>query len=378
MNITTNLEKLKKVISLAEKITGKNNDLPILSSLLLETEKGLLKISATNLELGIILKIGAKIEKNGKIAVPAKIINNFINNFNFINKIQLKSDEKFLNISSNNNKTKIKIISNDDFPIIPQTKKEFLFKIKADILREIINKLNISVSNQDTRLEFTGVNIIFKDNYLELASTDSFRLSKIIIDLNNKEKGSNYKEIIEKKETLIIPFNTLLEINRIIDNNCKEIEFITDQNQIFIKFDNDILLTSRLINGKYPDYSQIIPQKFNTKVNIDKNSLLQAIRLALVFNNKGELNLKIDNKKNQLIINSQEQEIGENKTILEADIQGDNQDIVFNSKYLLDGISVVDSDIVNLKIIDSDKPIIITESNNKKNNFEYILMPIKK
>ncbi|MGW8185476.1 MAG: DNA polymerase III subunit beta [Candidatus Moraniibacteriota bacterium] len=380
MKLVCTQENFKKAISIVDKITAKQITLPILKNILIETKDGRLFFSATNLEIGIIIKIGAKIEREGRIVIPSKLISDFITNLPQEKNIEIELNGQILNINCGKYKAKINCLdSSEDFPIIPERKEEYQFDIDNSKLKDIINKSLSSVSLNDIRVEFTGINLSFFDNKIYFAATDSFRLNEYEVEIAEKDA---YKQL--KDTTAIIPAETLRELNKILHNSedSGKTLMTIENNQIFFDV-GDIKMVSRLINGKYPPYKQIIPSEFKTEILINKGDLLQAIKIASVFTKKtdGEINMVVENDKT-LIVRSSLQESGENQTELNIEKNGENQDFVLNPRYLIDGLNVMDG--VNIKIMINDglSPIILKMVNDKDgkdiNNFIYIIMPIRK
>ncbi|MFA6183908.1 MAG: DNA polymerase III subunit beta [Parcubacteria group bacterium] len=377
MKLVCTQENFKKAIFIVDKITAKQITLPILKNILLETKDGRLIFSATNLEIGIISKIGAKIERDGKIAIPARLISDFITNLPQEKNIEIELNGQILNINCGKYKAKINCLDSEDFPIIPERKGDYQFIVDSNEFKDIINKTLSSTSLNDIRVEFTGINLNFSDNRIYFASTDSFRLSEYEIEV---EENDNYKEI--KNTSVIIPAETLKELNKILHSDGDNKILITiEDNQIFFDV-NDIKMVSRLINGKYPPYKQIIPSEFKTEILINKGELLQAIKIASVFTKKndGEINIIVENDKN-LIIKSELQESGENQTELNINKVGENQNFVLNPRYLIDGLNVMDSVDVKIMINDGVSPVIlkmVDKDGKTVDNFIYIIMPIRK
>lgn len=379
MKLVCTQENFKKAVSIVDKITAKQITLPILKNILLETKDGRLIFSATNLEIGIIVKIGAKIEREGKIAIPSKLISDFILNLPQEENIEIDLNGQILNINCGKYKAKINCLDSEDFPIIPERKNEAQFDIGNLKMRDIINKSLSSVSLNDIRVEFTGINLIFDESKIYFASTDSFRLNEYGVEI---KENDNYKDI--KNTEVIIPAETMRELNKILHNSDENSKVVVtiENNQVFFDID-DIKMVSRLINGKYPPYKQIIPEAFKTEVMINKNELLQAIKIASVFTKKtdGEINIFIGDD-NKVLVKSQLQESGENQVELSIEKVGENQDFILNPRYLIDGLSVMDSETIKIMINDAISPIVIKMVNEKDkkvlNNFIYIIMPIRK
>ena len=384
MKLTCTLENFKKAIYNTERVIGKQITLPILENILLETEKGMLRISATNLEIGVFIKIGAKIEGDGSLTVPAKLLGNFVNNLPSNGNIELEIKDQTLKIESGSYNAKIKGLGAQDFPIIPETKGDFLFSISAEVIKEIIPKLLTSVSIDSTRPELSGVNLIFGEQEIHLASTDSFRLTEGIIPIK-MENQDNYKLFIAQNPSVIIPANTLSEVFRTVDQGVEEVRVVVEENQIFFQVGN-VRIVSRLINGKYPEYKQIMPENFATKVYLNKEELIRAVKIASFFTETkaGEVLFSLKPEAQKAEIKAQSVERGENNTNFMLAGTGPDQEIVFNPRYILDGINTISSAEVVLLVNSGNTPValraVVPENKEMKisEKYTYIIMPINK
>jgi DNA polymerase III subunit beta len=381
MKLTCTQENFKKAIYSTERVVGKQITLPILENILLETVGGMLKISATNLEIGVFLKIGAKIEKEGTITVPARLLSNFVNNLPAENTVSLEVIDQTLHIESGASKAQIKGLQSQDFPIIPEMEGEFLFSLPAQEMREAIPRLAVCVSLDSTRPELTGLNMVLKKNEVHVAATDSFRLAEAIISLK-KENEQLYDIFTDKTTSIIIPLNTFSEVFRVIGNETQEIKVGIEESQIFFQVDN-VRIVSRLVNGKYPEYSQIIPKEFATKVVLEKDSALRAVKISGIFagSKAGEVKFTVDDKKGQVTVQSKTEEVGENRTILNAEIEGPAQEAAFNPRYMSDGIQAISTPKLLLLMNSGSSAAVLRMAEGDKNEeittYTYIIMPIK-
>ena len=380
MKVFCTQENFNKAIFNTERITGKQITLPILNNILIETEKGRLKFSATNLEIGVVSIIGVKIEKEGKITVPAKLISNFVNNLPHEGKILLEMKNQTLLLSTGNFKAQIKGLDPQDFPIIPKREDGFLFSIPAQNFKNAIMKILLCISINETRPELTGVNILFSDQKINLAATDSFRLAEETITIS--DIADNYKKNLEKNNSIIIPSNTLSEVAKIITPETEKIQVSIEENQIFFLLD-DVYVVSRLINGKYPEYKQIIPKTFATRAVFKKEDILRAVKIASAFTNTkaGEIAVKIDAESKKIIITAQSQETGENISQINADTTGPSQNITLNPRFVLDGINPINTSNIAFLVNNNTSPAAIKAVDEKTGkiieNHTYIVMPIK-
>lgn len=381
MKLVCTQENFKKAIYNTERVVGKQITLPILENILLETEGGMLKVSATNLEIGVSLKIGAKVEKEGKITIPARLIGNFTANLPGNDTIELEVANATLKISSGEYRAQIKGMGAQEFPIIPDMEGDFLFTLPLQRTRDFLAKLMPSTAIDNTRPELAGVNVLFFDNELHLAATDSFRLAEAIVPIE-KIKPKEYSLLTSKTESVIVPAQAVAELLRIAEEEAEKIQVALEENQIFLQI-GAVKIVSRLINGKYPEYKHIIPQKFATEARMEREDLMRAVKVAGIFTDgkSGEVSFRLDPENRKIVIQSEAEEIGENTAQVLADITGPEQKIVFNPRYILDGISAATSTRLSLSANDSSSPVLIRMLDDKNRQqikeFTYVVMPIK-
>jgi DNA polymerase-3 subunit beta len=381
MKLTCTQENFKKAIYSTERVVGKQITLPILENILLETENGMLKISATNLEIGVFLKIGAKIEEDGAITVPARLISNFVNNLSAGEAVSLRVVDQTLHIESGTSKAQIKGLQSQDFPIIPEMEGSFLFSLSAQEMKENIPRLASCVSLDSARPELTGINMILEKMEIRLAATDSFRLAESIVTLI-KDNAQAYDLLIEKTSSIIVPTSTFLEVFRVIGADTQEIKVGIEESQIFFQVDN-VRIVSRLINGRYPEYKQIIPQEFSSQILLAKDEMLRSVKIAGIFTNSksGEIRFSAKASSGEVSVQSKAEEVGENQTLLKAQITGPDQEALFNPRYLSDGLSAIATANLALLMNSSSSPAVLRmvqgENNEQLLNFTYIIMPIK-
>ncbi len=344
-----------------EKIVSRNTALPILQNIVLKAENGRLKLSSTNLEIGINFWLGAKIEEEGEIAVPARIFSDFINNIKD-EKITLKTKENTLLASSNNYQTKIIGFSAKDFPIIPKTKEKPFNNIKADELFELLSTVVEATALSDTRPELAGVLISFLPNSIEAVATDSFHLAEKI--LNQKNPASR---------SIIIPRPTIQELIRAISSLEGSINLSISENQIFFS-SSDWEIVSRLIDGKYPDYKKFIPDKWLSKVLINKKELEENIRLASVFSSS-IFDVRISVKEKGLKIFAKNSDRGEIFSFTEANLKNEPFELTVNYRYFLDGLKVIPTENVILEFTGEGNPLILRPEG--RSDITYLIMPLR-
>lgn len=383
MKLSCTQENFKRAIFNSERMVSKQNTLPILNNILFETNKEGLKLSATNLEIGVSVQIGARIEKEGKITIPAKLISNFVNNLPQGENVEIEVDNQNLKIKSGHSKAIIKGLMAEDFPLLPKKSSEYILNIPSLKLKGIISRLITCVAINEARQELSGVNMILKEKEILFASTDSFRLIENKLALEESMIDGGYKEFIEKKNNIIVPANTLIELARIIPNEIEgEIRIAIEEGQIFFETDGTKIV-SRLINGKYPEYQHIIPKEFKTSVLGKKQEIQSAIKMASIFSSTktSEIVFKIDAENKKSFVEARSAETGENSSELNLDIVGPSQEVIFNSKYLLDGINIIGTEKAAISLNNESSPVAIKEVDEKTGEvlgeYIYIVMPIK-
>jgi len=366
MKIECVKEKLHLAVSKAEKVIGKNINLPVLSCLLLETKGNNLIIRSTNLDLGLEISIPVKVEEKGKVAVPANVISSFLNNLNEEKNIFLETTESVLKIYTQTSEANIKTLPSDDFPTIPVVDSEKVIKINAKDLVNGIKSVIYSSSLSSVKPELSSVYIYTNDNSLVFVATDSFRLAEKVIktrkslDLNN----------------LLIPFKNALDILKIIDNTDAEIEINSTKNQISFLF-GGVYLVSRVIDGVFPDYKQILPKEEKTRVVVLKQDLINSLKISNIFSdNFNQMNISVKKDEKNIKIKTKNNNVGENTNKINADIDGDDVEVNFNYKYIADCLSSIVSDSIAMSFNGINKPLVLRGVSDK--TFTYLVMPMNR
>lgn len=381
MKFTVTQENLSQGLNIVSHIASKNTTLPILNNVLIKAENGAINLSTTNLELGVSCTVRGKVDEDGVFTVQSKLISDFINLIN-TDKVDVVLDEEFLKIGSDKSKTKIKGNPADEFPLIPDVKSENIFKCKAIDLIKGLSQVLFATSNSESRPEISGVNMTFENGGLVLAATDSYRLAEKLIKCSGVES-----------KTVIIPGRCLSELVRILnsfqleqeqaDNVESLVEISFKDNQVQFLYKN-VKLVSRLIEGTYPQYQQIIPKEKKTTGIIDKNEFVKAVKTASLFSRMGVFDVIIEFKDGKIKVSSDNAQLGQSETEIEGVVDGIDNNIVLNHKFLSDGLSNIDSSAIVLEMIDGGSPCVLKPAETLdgsqsivKQDYMYIIMPIK-
>jgi len=377
MKISSLQENFKSGLQNVSHLAGKNINLPILNNVLIEAKDGNIKFISTNLEIGIISEVRGKVDREGGFTVDAKIITDYINLLPN-KKIELELKNNNLIIECENYKTKIKIQTTEDYPIIPEIEEENKYNIDLDLFKKTLNQTLFAVSTSEAKVELSGVYFEFNNDSLVVAATDSYRLAEKNIKIKNLSKQ---KEDIKK---IIVPAQVLQELVRVVSNNKEDLNNKNQETVDVVISDNQILftikgikITSKLIEGQYPDYKQIIPANPQTIAVINKNELIRAVKASSLFSKTGinDVNLDFPKNKNKTIVSSESGQAGESLIKLESVVQGEDNGVIVNYRYLLDGLNNIEEENVKIEVINNNTPCVLKGENEE--NGLYIIMPIK-
>lgn len=363
MKIICTQENLKNGLSHVSRIISSSQTLPVLSTVLLKTEQGQLKISATNLEIGISTVIRCKIEEEGSICVPAKPLIDVVNTLQNKN-ITLQLEATELKVTCEGTALKIKTLSPEEFPIIPSIENGEKLEISAKTLKTTLDQVAFAAQSNSSQPEISGVFLSLENQTLKLVATDRYRLAETQIDLKSPHGSIQ----------IILPQKTAGEISRILSDATQVVEMFITSNQISLTY-KDIQLVSRLIEGSFPPYESIIPKNFNTTLQVKRCDLLSALKTISIFSQSSSgIKFQFLQEENKLRTSAMSETFGEGSSELEALVLGESGQVVFNYHYILDVLNTITEELVNIKIIDPAHPVIITPENNT--GYLYLVMPI--
>jgi len=366
MKIECTKEKISKAVAKAEKITGKNLTLPVLSCVILEAKKHELIVRSTNLDLGIEITIPVKVEREGVVAVPGVVLNGFLSNLHSDKNVVLEVKDGNLYVSTPHNSTVIKSLPHEDFPTIPKVVGEKIVSIQPKDFVKGLRAVWYSSAVSSMKPELSSIYIYPHENEIVFVATDSFRLAEKKVKV---KKVSDFGHIL-------IPFKNISEIIRTLEEIDEECELLITKNQIAFSF-SDLYLTSRVIDGVFPDYKQIVPKAHTTEVVILKQDLVNTLKIANVFSDKfNQVNIKALPSKKAFEVRTKNAEVGENNNNVDAALTGDDIEINFNYKYIVDSFQSIDADSVSLTFNGTNKPLVIHGVNDP--SFMYLVMPMNK
>jgi len=365
MKFSCTQENLAKGLSLVARSVGGRTTLPVLSNILLRTEKGRLRLSATDLEIGIHTWVGAKVDVDGAITCPARLLLDYINT-NTDKTINCELKESTLHLESERYKVNIKGIEASEFPLIPEVKKSVEIELVSQDLITSINKTVIASALDESRPVLAGVCIQASGNKMKLVATDSYRLAEQTIILDKK---------INSEVSFIVPSRTMAELSRILGDGTQKVRIYPGENQVEFVTEETILF-SRLIEGSFPDYAQIIPKSSQTEVEVTTPEFANAIKMASLFARESANNIKLKIAENKpLEVLAVSPHVGDNVSSVEGKIKGEALEIAFNAKFILDCLQVLGSEKVTLSLSGNLAAGMLRST--KDLNYLYVIMPLR-
>ncbi len=365
MKIECSKEKLRDLVILAERLTGKNLSLPVLGSVFLQAADTSLTIRSTNLDVGFEATIPAKVAQPGQVAVNGAILGNFLTNLTAPPLITLETVNNNITIQTAHNSSVIKSFPSNDYPTIPKLTKTNSFSLSLVELLTGFRAVTYAASLSSIKPEIGSVYLYQDGGGLVFVATDSFRLA---------EKRLLVEPVIKEPVNLIIPLKNVTEACRVFEGVVGEAVIQYTTNQLSIRA-GDRYFTTRLIDGIFPDYRQIIPTTNQTETILIKQDLLNALKLSNVFLDKlYQAHLTVRPKEKIVELGVRNTDIGDNDIKLEAVIKGEEVEIVFNVRYILDCLAVIISEKVVFKFAGPRKPVVIRGVGDT--SFLYLVMPI--
>jgi len=373
MKLSCLQENLSKGLGIVGRAVATKTTLPITQNVLLKTDESRLKLSATNLEMAISCWVGAKIDDEGAITIPARLLTDFTNSLpNEL--INMKLSRSTLDLTCNSFKANVKGLSADDFPPIPDVSDGIVTRVEAEVLREAIAKTVFAAATDESRPVLTGVNLEFEGNKLVLASADGFRLS--VYEASTLDAAS-------AKASVIIKARTLNELGRFLADQEEPVEIVVNQqkSQVLFRLKN-IVMVSQIIQGAFPNYGQLIPKSYDTRAVIDREQFLRATKMASIFSRDGGGIVRLmltpgeEGKPGTIIMSARADEIGDNEGTISALIDGAASKIAFNARYLAEVLNVMGpQNQIALEISNPSSPGVIRPT-GADIKFTHVVMPM--
>lgn len=366
MKISTVHENLLKSTSLVSRVVGSRASLPILAHILLRADKSSLELSATNLEMALTAKIGCKSEQTGEVCVPAKLLLETIQSLQS-EKLTLSGDESKLELAAAGAEVQIQATAPSEFPAIPEIKDATRLTLPRELVIDAFTKVVVAASLDESRPVLAGISLSSHDDHLVLAATDSYRLVEV--------KLSEIKAPADI--SIILPLRTAQEIIRLASalHEVDQVEFEFGQAEARVSF-GSVELVTRLIDGKFPNYQQIIPDQFTTTIRCSRTELMQAARLAGIFARESAHTITLKTAADKLLLHAEAAQVGENTSEVAIVLEGADAEISLNVRFLIDALNVMSEDEVEIKLNDKHDPCVVIPHKSDSPHIQ-LIMPLR-
>jgi DNA polymerase-3 subunit beta len=372
MKVSCSQEDLSKGLAVVGRAVATRAVLPITNNVLIATEGSRLRLAATNLEIAISCWIPATIEKEGTVTIPARLVTDFVNSLPSGQQIAmaLSPRSRSVELRCARHEAHISGLDPADFPAIPKITDGMNVKVKPGDLRLAINQVVFAAASEESRPVLTGVHAEFEGEQLTLAAADGFRLAVRKVAL---------AKVVDTKMAIIIPARSLTELNRLISEQEEPLELTVNsqKSQVLFRLRN-VEMVSQLIQGTFPNYSQLIPKSYSTRAVIKLSEFLRATKSASIFARDGSgivrLQIMPRDGKGKIAISARAEEIGDNLGEVDATVEGEEAKIAFNSKYLMDVLGVIAKEEVALETTTSSSPGVIRPVGDE--SYIHVVMPM--
>ncbi len=371
MKVSCSQEDLSKGLAIVGRAVATRAVMPITNNVLIATEGSQLKLAATNLEIAISCWIPATIEKEGTVTIPARLVTDFVNSLPSGRiDMSLSPRSKSVELRCARHEAHISGLDPADFPAIPKITDGLNVKVKPGDLRMAINQVVFAAASEESRPVLTGVHAEFEGEQLTLAAADGFRLAVHKVTL---AKG------VDTRTAIIIPARSLNELTRLISEQEAPVELTVNsqKSQVLFRMKN-VEMVSQLIQGTFPNYSQLIPKSYTTRAVLNLSEFLRATKSASIFARDGSgivrLQIMPRDGKGKIAISARAEEIGDNLGEVDATVEGEEAKIAFNSKYLMDVLGVLNKDEVALETTTSSSPGVIRPVTDE--SYVHVVMPM--
>jgi DNA polymerase-3 subunit beta len=365
MKLECSKDAIKNAVMLAERMVGKNLSLPVLGGILFIAKNNKLLIRATNLDVGIEMEIPAKISEDGILVVHGNLLSGILSSVHD-QKVVLETSGENLVVQATNARSVLKCMPYEDFPTLPVVAGGDAFSMPVEKFIDGVKSVWYSASISDMKPEIASVCIYSEGENIIFVATDSFRLAEKKIFLKEKTEFHH----------VLIPQKNIAEILKVLDETSGKVNINVNKNQIsFSLQDKDVYITSRIIDGIFPDYQQIIPKAYETEATLLKQDVMNALKVTNLFSDKfNRVDISVDILGKNMTIEAKNSATGENKTVLDATLTGNNISCGFNQKYIVDCFQSIKQDSVIFRFSGEGRPLVVRGMSDQ--SFMYLIMPL--
>ena len=379
MRISCLQENLTRGLGVVGRAVASRATLPVTQNVLLTTDGGMLRLSATNLEISMTTWIGAMVEEEGSVTVPARLLTEFVNSLGSDRiDIEMEPGSRVLQIKSGRSQANINGTDASEFPPIPTIEDAVVAQVQPSALRTAIARVAFAAASEESRPVLTGVEVKLREGTFTMAAADGFRLA-----VHHGELSQS----IPEEMSVIIPARTMNELQRLLGDNSEPVDIMLtpQKGQVMFRLQggDTVELVSQLLQGTFPNYDQLIPQGYTTRAILDLQETLRAARTAAIFARDGSNIVRMhvqphdgeEESGGRMVISAKSEEVGDNEDVVDvAELEGEEGKIAFNSRYLLDVLSVLERGRVAIETTTSSSPGVFKPTDS--DDYVHVVMPM--
>jgi DNA polymerase-3 subunit beta len=374
MELVVRKTDLLRELQLFQGIVERKNTIPILANVLIEASGDEVKLLATDLEVGLRSRCAASVTKGGSLTLPAKKLYEIIKALPETD-VRIEEDKNGVKVAADRFDSRMQTLPREDFPSLPESSGTYNATLPRDVLRHMVSKTQFAITGEDTRYFLNGALFILRPESMILVSTDGHRLALISVP-RDRVKGKGNGGETDEEVRVILPRKTLLELGRLLSEGEGEIHYERGENHLFFEIGGRLLI-SRMIDGQFPAFERVIPKNNDKRVEFDRDKLTNAVKRVALLSNERSRAVKFLIEAGKVEIASSSPEFGEAKEVLIVDYTGTPVTICFNAQYVLDFLSVADTDSVSLEFKDEMSQAVMKPLNADGYDYTYVIMPMR-
>jgi DNA polymerase III subunit beta len=372
MELVVRKTDLLRELQLFQGIVERKNTIPILANVLIEADGDEVKLLATDLEVGLRSKCAASVSKGGSLTLPAKKLYEIVKALPETD-VRIEEDKNGVKVAADRFDSRMQTLPREDFPTLPEATGSYSATLPRDVLRQMVSKTQFAITGEDTRYFLNGALFILRPDSMVLVSTDGHRLALISVP---RDKAKGKVKSGEDEVRVILPRKTLLELGRLLSEGEGDIHYERGENHLFFEIGGRLLI-SRMIDGQFPAFERVIPKTNDKRVEFDRDRLTSAVKRVALLSNERSRAVKFQIDGGKVEITSSSPEFGEAKEVITVDYTGTPVTICFNAQYVLDFLSVADTDGVVLEFKDEMSQAVMKPINADGYDYTYVIMPMR-
>ena len=370
MELVVRKNDLLRELQLFQGIVERKNTIPILANVLLEAQGQEMKLLATDLEVGLRSRCAASVARGGSITLPAKKLYEIVKALPETD-VRIEEDKNGVKVAADRFDSRMQTLPREDFPSLPETTGTGVAALPRNAVKQMVAKTQFAITGEDTRYFLNGALFVLRQDSMSLVATDGHRLAFITAKREGSANGRDSEEV-----RVILPKKTLLELGRLLTEGEGDIRYERGENHLFFDVGGRVLI-SRMIDGQFPAYERVIPRNNDTRIEFERDRLINAVRRVALLSNERSRAVKFSIDKGKVEVTSSSPEFGEAREQLAIEYQGGPLQICFNAQYVLDFLGVADSELVAMELKDDVSQAVMKPVGVEDYDYTYVVMPMR-